>query len=264
MIESTGNFESVEELRATVISVPGSRSLITLGDIANVFRGYVGPPSQIIRSNQVRALALGVSLKKGGNLIDLVDAVRAKIRSLESRYPIGIEFEYVTFQPAIVEKKVSDFASNLTQAVAIVIIVLLLSLGFRTGLIVSSLIPMAMAMSILVMSFLDIGTDQMSLAALIIALGLLVDNSIVVSELILVGMSAGKTPVDSAIDTAAELKTPLLTSSLTTAAAFLPIYLAESATGEYTAPLFKVVTITLLCSWLISLTMIPLLAVMFM
>lgn len=263
-LEPTGNFESIEELRATVIAIPGSRSLVTLGDIANVYRGYVDPPSQMIRSNRVRALALGVSLKAGGNLIDLGDAVKAKIRSLERRYPIGIEFEFVTFQPAIVEKKVSDFAGNLVQAVVIVMIVMLVSLGFRTGLIVSSLIPMTMVMSILVMSILDIGIDQMSLAALIIALGLLVDNSIVVSESILVGMSAGKSVKDSAVDTAAELKIPLLTSSLTTAAAFLPIYLAESSTGEYTAPLFKVVTITLLCSWLISLTMIPLLAVMFM
>ena len=131
---------------------------------------------------------------------------------------------------------------NLGQAVAIVLAVMLLFLGPRTGLVVASLVPMAMITALLVMSWLDIGLDQMSLAALIIALGMLVDNAIVMAESIMVQISAGRRPVEAAVGSARELRVPLLISSLTTAAAFLPISLAQSTTGEYTAPLFKVIT----------------------
>ena len=161
-------------------------------------------------------------------------------------------------------RKVDDFVGNLLQAIFLVLAVMLISLGLRTGFVVASLVPMAMIMALLVMSFLDIGLDQMSLAALIIALGMLVDNAIVMSESIMVQMAGGKKPLDAAVDSARELQVPLLTSSATTAAAFLPIYLAESSTGEYTAPLFKVVSITLMCSWLLALTMTPLLCVYFL
>lgn len=140
----------------------------------------------------------------------------------------------------------------------------LISLGPRTGLVVSTLIPMTIFLSLLVMSWFDIGLDQMSLSALIIALGLLVDNAIVMSESVMVRIAAGRSPFEAAIESARELRVPLLIASLTTAAAFLPIYLAESTVGEYTAPLFQVVSIALLCSWLLSLTMIPMLCVRFM
>ena len=137
---------------------------------------------------------------------------------------------------------------NLLQAIAVVSLVMLATLGLRTGLVVSSLIPVTMLLSMIVMSSLSIGLDQISLAALIIALGMLVDNGIVMSESVMVQMEQGKSAVDAAIDSSVELRTPLLTASLTTAAAFLPIYLAESSVGEFTASLFKVVTITLLSS----------------
>ncbi len=161
-------------------------------------------------------------------------------------------------------RKVDDFVSNLLQAIVLVLLVMLVSLGLRTGLVVASLVPMAMISAILVMSFFGIGLDQMSLAALIIALGMLVDNAIVMSESIMVQMAASKKAVDAAVDSARELQIPLLISSVTTAAAFLPIYLAESSTGEYTAPLFKVVSITLMCSWILALTMTPLFCVYFL
>ena len=264
ILEPSGSFESVEDLARTVLSVPGSSGLIYLQDIARVTRGTIDPPESKVRSSGVPALAMGVSLRKGGNLITLGDSVKETIRNLEARYPIGIEFDIVAFQPEVVERKVDEFVSNLFQAILIVIVVMLVSLGLRTGLVVSSLIPMAMVMSLLVMGLAGIGLDQISLAALIISLGLLVDNSIVMSESILVGIGEGQPAVDAAVSAAGELKVPLLTSSLTTAAAFLPIYLAESTTGEYCAPLFKVVAITLLCSWLLSLTMVPLLCVRFL
>ena len=152
---------------------------------------------------------------------------------------------------------------NLIQAIAIVVIVMLITLGFRTGLVVASLIPTAMLLALAIMKVVGIGMNTVSLAALIISLGLLVDNAIVMSESIMVQIQNGKNAIQSAVDSASELRIPLLTSSLTTAAAFMPIALAESSTGEYTAPLFYVTGITLLSSWILALTMIPLFCVLF-
>jgi multidrug efflux pump subunit AcrB len=264
VLEPTGNFESVEDLRRSVIKLPGRQDLLYLEDLANVSRGYIDPPESMMRYNGRPCLGLAVSLRKGGNILTLGRQVKAAIDRLQEIYPIGIEFDIVAFQPEHVSRKVDSFVTSLFQAVAIVLAVMLVTLGIRTGFVVVSLIPMSMVMSLLVMSILDIGIDQMSLAALIIALGMLVDNAIVMSESIMVQIAEGKSPVRAAVDSGAELRIPLLTSSLTTAAAFLPIYLAESSTGEYTAPLFKVVTIALLSSWVLSLTMTPLLCVTFL
>ena len=263
-LEPSGNFESLEDLRRTVIPVKGGREVTWLGDIAHVYRGYIDPPTSKVRFVQTPALGLGVSLRAGGNIISLGHQVEALRTRLLGAYPIGVDFQPVVFQPNEVERLVAGFELNLYQAVGIVLAVMLLFLGLRTGTLVASLIPMTIITAILVMSLLDIGLDQVSLAALIIALGMLVDNAIVMAESMMVRMADGDTPTDAALGSAKELRVPLLTSSLTTAAAFLPIYLAESATGEYTAPLFKVVTITLLCSWVLALTMIPMLAVRFM
>ncbi|MDH3215025.1 MAG: efflux RND transporter permease subunit [Candidatus Krumholzibacteria bacterium] len=264
VLEPSGNFESVEELKRTVISLPGRRELVYLGDVTEIRRSYIDPPNTKVTFNGQRALVLAVSMREGGNIITLGEDVKKQVTRFQQAYPIGVDFSFLYFQPDFVEKKVSDFARNLLQAVAIVIVVMLLFLGFRTGLVIASLIPMAMVMALLIMGFFRIGLDQMSLASLIIALGMLVDNAIVMSESIMVQMSEGKAPVSAAIDSAVELRIPLLTSSLTTAAAFLPIFLAESTVGEYTAPIFKVVTITLLSSWMLALTMTPLLCVLFL
>lgn len=263
-LEPTGNFESVEEVRKTIIQIPGSDQVMYLSDIAKVYRGYLDPAKSKVSLNGNVALTIAISMREGGNNIVLGQQVIETLEHLTSIYPIGVDFSLISFLPREVEQKVDDFASNLIQAVVVVTIVMLLSLGLRTGLIVASLIPASMIFGILIMSFFDIGIDQISLAALIIALGMLVDNGIVMSESIMVQMASGKNSIDAAVDSANELKVPLLTSSLTTAAAFLPIFLAESTTGEYTASLFKVVTITLLCSWVLSMTIVPMLCVYFM
>jgi len=263
-LEPTGNFESVGEISKTIVQIPGSDRVLFLSDIAKVYRGYVDPVKSSISLNGEKALTIAISMREGGNNIILGQQVKATINRLTNVYPIGIDFSLISFLPDEVEQKVDDFVSNLLQAVVVVTIVMLLSLGLRTGLIVAVLIPASMVFGIFIMSLFNIGIDQISLAALIISLGMLVDNGIVMSENIMVKMGEGKNPVEAAVDSANELKVPLLTSSLTTAAAFLPIFLAESTTGEYTASLFKVVTITLLCSWLLSMTIIPMLCVYFM
>ncbi|KAF7768862.1 hypothetical protein PCIT_a3378 [Pseudoalteromonas citrea] len=262
-LEPSGNFESVEDIAQTIINIPGSDQVILLTDIAKVYRDYVDPAKSKVRVGSDTGLTLAISMRAGGNNLALGEQVLESISYLESVYPIGVEFKLLSFLPQEVEQKVSDFVSNLFQAILVVTLVMLFSLGLRTGLIVASLIPMSMVCGVLVMSFFDISIDQISLAALIIALGMLVDNGIVMSENIMVQMEKGKKAIDAAVDSANELKVPLLVSSLTTGAAFLPIFLAESSTGEYTASLFKVVTITLLCSWLLAMTMIPMLCVYF-
>lgn len=263
-LEPSGNFESVDDLRRSVINLPGSGEVVYLEDIAVVERGYIDPPQSKAFASGTPALALAISMREDGNLMQLGDDVQTLVRRLEAEYPIGLEFDLVAFQPAYVDRKVSEFVGNLLQAISIVTLVMLVTLGLRTGVLVASLIPMTMLMSLMFMSVFNIGLNQVSLAALIIALGMLVDNAIVMSESIMVQLAEGKGRLAAAVDSATELRVPLLTSSLTTAAAFLPIFLAESTTGEYTAPLFKVVTIALLSSWILSLTLIPLLCFRFM
>ncbi len=263
ILEPTGNFETVEDLELTVVPLPGSNEVIYLKDVASIRRGYVDPPESRIRFNGAPCLGIGISMREGGNIIELGEQVREKVRELEMEFPIGIEFDFSYFQPDDVDRSVNDFVGNLLQAIGLVVIVMLISLGFRTGLVVATLIPMAILLTLIVMDSFSITLNTISLAALIIALGMLVDNSIVMSESIMVRMQRGEEAVHAAVESARELRVPLLTSSLTTAAAFLPIFLAESATGEYTADLFRVVTIALLSSWILALTMIPLLATRF-
>jgi multidrug efflux pump subunit AcrB len=262
-LEPSGNFESIDELRKTVIAHPATGDLLYLEDIATVRRGTVEPRRSMVHSSGVPALALGISMRDGGNILRLGEQTNAVIRRMQEVYPIGIEFDTVIFQPNEVERNVQNFVRSLVQAVIIVMALMLLFLGLRTGFVVATLIPMVMLASVALMHAFDISLNTISIAALIISLGLLVDNAIVMSEAILVAMRQGTERIRAAIDSAKELRVPLLTSSLTTAAAFLPIFLAESSTGEYTAHLFKVVTISLLSSWFLSLTMIPLLCVIF-
>jgi multidrug efflux pump len=262
-LEPTGSFESIEDLKRTLVGVPGRTDLIYLEDLAEVYRGFIDPPQSIVHSSGIPALALAINLRENGNIITLGEKVNDLMSRLQSLYPIGIEFDTVAFQPEHVDRAISNFTSSLFQAIAVVILIMLLTLGIRTGLVVASLVPLTMIMSFLLMSFLNIGLDQMSLVALIIALGLLVDNAIVMSESIMVQVKAGVPAKEAAISTATELRVPLLIGSLTTAAAFLPFYLAESSMGEYIAPLFKVVTITLLCSWFLAEAITPVFCVKF-
>ncbi len=263
-LEPSGNFASLDDIRRATIALPGSGEVVYLEDIATIKRDYKDPITKLVSSSGESALAIAISMREGGNNIHMGQDVTKAMDRFRSQLPIGVDIEMRNFSPKEVEDKVNDFTSSLVQSIVIVAVVMLLSLGLRTGLVVSTLIPSSMIITILLMNYFNIGLDQISLAALIIALGMLVDNGIVMSESIMVEMQSGSAPIDAAIKSANELKIPLLTSSLTTSAAFLPIYLAESSMGEYTASLFQVVTLTLLCSWLLSLTMIPLLCMTFL
>ena len=264
VLEPSGNFESVEDLRRTVVNLPNSRDVIYLEHLVDIRRGYVDPPQMMMRFCGEPCLGLAVSMREGGDITRLGELVRKRMAELEVIYPVGIEFGTMLFLPDEVEEKVTQFTSSVLQSIGIVLVVMLVALGLRTGFLVATLIPMTMLMTFIFMSVLGIRLHQVSLASLIIALGMLVDNAIVMSESIMVQIAAGKGRVEAAVDSARELRTPLLSSSLTTSAAFLPIFLAESMVGEYCRSLFTVTTITLLCSWTLALTMIPMLCARFM
>ena len=264
VLEPSGNFETIEDLRNTVVNIPGNSDVLYIKDFTNITRGYIDPPTNKMRVSGAPCLGLAISLREGGNIIKLGEEVDTLIEQLKTNYPIGLNFSLVAFEPMEVDKKVSNFISNLMESIAIVMAAMLISLGMRTGLVVSSLIPMTILMTFAGMSFFSIGIDQTSLAALIIALGMLVDNAIVMSESILIEIKSGKSAKIAALSSVKELYIPLLTSSLTTSAAFLPIFFAKSSSGEYTSSLFKVVTIALLSSWILSLTLIPFLSILFL
>lgn len=263
ILEPTGNFDVMDDIKNIIVSSDDG-NLVLLGDIVDVYRSYVEPQKSIVRINGKPGLAIGVNLKKGGNIIELGQEVDARLEFYETVLPWGFTIARAASQDEVVDESVSNFLGNLLQAIAVVLFVMLLFLGLRTGLIVASLIPAVMVTTLLLMSRAGLGLNQVSLAALIIALGMLVDNAIVVSESIMVKMEQGMKALDAAVTSARELFIPLLTSSLTTSAAFVAFYLAQSTMGEIMGELFVVVTFALLSSWIISMTLIPLLCVYFM
>ncbi len=259
VLEPTGNFESIEDLRTTVIQIPEG-GVVYLGDIANVYRDYKDPPASVARANGQSTLAVAISMRDGGDITKLGAELDLLMPDIQALYPWGIEIEKIWFEADLVEANIDNFIISLFQAVGIVCLVVILFLGIKTGIVVATLIPVAMVIAIYVMQIFGITINQISLAALIISLGLLVDNAIVMVESVIVKFESGLSAINAAIDSGRELFLPLLTSSLTTSAAFLPIGLAESYVGEYTSDIFYVVTITLLVSFCVAMTLIPMLA----
>ena len=262
VLEPTGSYADLEDLGRTLIAV-GKGGSVYLGDITRIVRAYETPQQRLVKINGQPGLSLSVALSEGANIIKLGKEIDQLVARHQARLPLGITFNRVASQDFEVEKSVANFTNNLLQSVAIVLLSMLIFLGLRTGLVVASLIPMTIVATLFIMGVLDIGLNQVSLAALIMALGMLVDNAIVVSEAIMVKMEKGTDAKEAAIESARELAVPLLVSSLTTSAAFLSFFLAASIMGEMMGPLFSVITIALLSSWLLSLTMVTLLAVFF-
>ena len=262
VLEPTGSYADLEDLGRTLIAV-GKGGSVALGDITRIVRDYETPQQHLVKINGQPGLSLSVALSKGANIIKLGKEIDQLVALHQARLPLGITFNRVASQDFEVAKSVANFTSNLLQSVAVVLLSMLLFLGLRTGLVVASLIPMTIVSTLFIMGLLNIGLNQVSLAALIMALGMLVDNAIVVSEAIVVKMEKGTDARAAVIESTRELAVPLLVSSLTTSAAFLSFFLAKSTMGEIVGPLFSVISIALLSSWLLSLTMVALLAVFF-
>jgi multidrug efflux pump subunit AcrB len=261
IIEPTGNLESVEDIENLLIPIGQKGETIKLGDLTTVRRDYVTPRKSLVKLNGREGISLYISLKKGANIIQLGSEVDALLADYNQYLPIGLNVKRIASQDIDVATNVQSFVTNVMQSIVIVLLVMLFFLGLRTGLVVASLIPLAIICTLLFMGIFDIGLNQVSLAALIMALGMLVDNAIVVAESMMVKMESGESATSAAISSSKELTIPLLISSLTTSAAFLAFYLAESSMGEIMGQLFLVITIALLSSWVMALTIVPLLAI---
>lgn len=258
LVQTQDNYKSVENIKNTPITLSQSSDGIKLGDILTVEKSYKNPPDVITGFNGQRALIISLSMKEGGNILEFGKEVKEEIKRLKSNLPYGINIEIAAFQPDYVKYLTDKFTDSLFQSVVIVIALILFILGIKMGFIVGFIIPITILGTFFVMSNLNIWLDKISLSALIISLGILVDNSIVISEGILRKIKSGIENIEqAAIQTCKQFQTPLLISSLTTSCAFLPIYLAESTVSEYTSSLFKVVSITLLISWFLSVTFLP-------
>ena len=256
----SGSVDSVEAVRNIVVSPAGGDSLVRLGDIATVSRGYADPPRQIVRYNGQPAIAIGVANVTGANVAQMGAAVDRRIRETASQRPLGVEIHEFYHQGKVVTDAVDDFVLNVAAALVIVLATLLLFMGLRPAIVIGGVLLLTVAGTLTTMHLADIPMHRISLGALIIALGMLVDNAIVVTEGILVGTRDGQDRVDAASEVVRRTRWPLLGGTAVGIIAFAPIGLASGDTAEYTGDLFRVVLISLLFSWLLAITAAPLLA----
>jgi len=264
-VRVTGALKSVKDLEDLQLRANGTT--FRLGDFAAIERGYQDPPREKMRFNGKEVIGLGVSMEKGGNIIELGKNLEATANEIKSKLPVGLELHRVSNQPQVVKQSVGEFMRTLFEAVVIVLGVSFFSLGFhrkpklrldvRPGLVVALTIPLVLAITFLFMRIFDIDLHKISLGALIIALGLLVDDAIIAVEMMVRKMEEGMSRFEAATFAYKSTAMPMLTGTLITAAGFLPIGLAKSAAGEYTFSMFSVNAIALLVSWLAAVLFTP-------
>ncbi|WP_299689983.1 efflux RND transporter permease subunit [uncultured Vibrio sp.] len=261
-IKPNGTLNTVEELENLIIHGRDTGNLIRLKDVANVTRGIQEKPNNVLTYNGKPAINLGIAFSAGVNVVEIGQALDAELEHLESIKPAGIELNYFYNQSQEVDKSVADFLISLGQAVAIVIIVLLFAMGLRSGLIIGLVLLLTVFGTFILMDYNGLELHRISLGALIIALGMLVDNAIVVVEGILVGLKKGKTKLQAAKDIVTQTQWPLLGATIIAITAFAPIGLSKDATGEFMGSLFWVLCFSLFLSWITALTLTPFLAEM--
>ena len=254
-VRPTGAFDSIEAIRD--IAIRANNRVFRLGDIAKVTRGYVDPPQQKMRWQGKEALGLGVTMVKGGDVIELGHALDRETARLAQALPVGAELAAVASMPRAVQRSINQFLRSLAEAVLIVLAVSLVSLGLRTGLVVAVSIPLVLAVTFLCMWLLDIGLHKISLGALILSLGLLVDDAIIAVEMMAIKLEQGFDRFRAASFAYTSTAFPMLTGTLVTVSGFLPIATAKSSTGEYTRSIFQVSAIALIASWVIAVVVIP-------
>jgi len=251
----TGNFQTVDEIKSFPIRV-GDRTF-RISDVANVRRGFNDPPAPRMRFMGEDAIGLAVAMKDGGDILVLGKALEIEFSRIQKNLPAGMQLRKVSDQPAAVKTGVGEFVQVLVEALAIVLLVSFFSLGVRTGMVVALAIPLVLAMTFACMYYLGIGLHKISLGALVLALGLLVDDAIIAVEMMAIKMEQGFDRVKAASYAWTSTAFPMLTGTLITAAGFLPIATAQSGTGEYTRSIFEVVTIALLASWVAAVLFVP-------
>src|SRR5690606_19338807 len=254
-VRVSGALNSVEELRQMPLLVNGKT--IQLGDVAEVYRGFSDPAQPQMRFMGENGIGIAVSMRKGGDIIALGKNLEQEFARLQKALPLGMELQKVSDQPVAVKRSINEFMKVLAEAVIIVLLVSFFSLGFRTGLVVAFSIPLVLAMTFAGMQLFDVGLHKISLGALILALGLLVDDAIIAIEMMAIKMEQGYSRLQAAGHAWRTTAFPMLTGTLITAAGFLPIATAASSTGEYTRSLSQVVTIALLVSWVAAVLFVP-------
>jgi len=267
VVEPSGNYESVTDIGDTLIKIPASRglkeSVIPLKDIVDITRDYVDPPYQPAYFNGKPAVVFAISMLEGFNVLEYAPRALEKIDEIKASMPIGYNLDIATYQADVVAATIDGVSLNVIQTLAIVLATVIMFLGFRTGSIVGALVPLVMVVSLALMNIFDIKLERMSLASLIISLGLLVDNGIVVAEDVMSRIENKVDRLEAIKQCGKELTVPLLTSSLTTILFFMPLMMAEHIAGEYTRSLSPVITFALLSSWVIAMTFTPLLCFYF-
>ncbi len=251
----SGGFDSVARVRNADLLVNGQH--FRLGDIANVSRGLADPPGPRMHVGGQPAIGLGVVMDKGGNVIDLGKNLQQAMQDASAQLPAGVEVHVVANQPDVVKGSITLFERSLTEAVLIVLAVSFLSLGWRTGTVVALSIPLVLAITFFLMKIFGIDLQRISLGALVIALGLLVDDAIIAVEMMVVKMEQGWDRFKAATFAYTSTAFPMLTGTLITAAAFTPVGFSKSAASEYTFSIFAVVTIALLVSWIVAVVFTP-------
>jgi len=256
----TGEFNAIDQLASVLVSPPGSSELIYLSDIATITRETQESPSELYHSNSAPALSLGVAFSSGVNVVDVSNQVNTVIKEHQAHLPIGMNVVTVYNQGEIVEASVNGFITNLFQSVGIVIAVLLIFMGIRSGLLIGAVLMLTILGTFIAMQLWSIQLQIISLGGLIIALGMLVDNAIVITEGILIGIAKGHSKRQAASNIVKQAQWPLLGATLIAIIAFAPIGFSQDATGEFAGSLFKVLLISLLLSWISALTITPLFA----
>jgi multidrug efflux pump subunit AcrB len=258
LIDPSGAIDSVDSIKNLLVSIAAEGKIIHLKDIANVYRGYKSPETKIIRYNGKPAIALGVANIAGGNVVVVGEAVDKKIQESESRRPLGMEVYEYYHQGKIVEESVDNFLINVIAALIIVIVSLFIFMGRHSAFVLAFILLVTVAATLATMQLIGIPIHRISLGALIISLGMMVDNAVVITEAILVGVQKGIKKLDIAKEIVSQTKWPLLAGTLVGVIAFAPIGFAPGSTAEYTGDLFWVVMIALLFSWLFAMTITPL------
>ncbi|WP_130912767.1 efflux RND transporter permease subunit [Pseudomonas sp. Sample_9] len=251
----SGNFQTVDEIKNFPIRV--ADRTFRISDIADVRRGFSDPPAPRMRFMGDDAIGLAVAMKDGGDILVLGKALEGEFSRIQKNLPAGMQLRKVSDQPAAVKTGVGEFVQVLVEALAIVLLVSFFSLGVRTGMVVALTIPLVLAMTFACMYYLGIGLHKISLGALVLALGLLVDDAIIAVEMMAIKMEQGFDRIRAASYAWTSTAFPMLTGTLITAAGFLPIATAQSGTGEYTRSIFQVVTIALLASWVAAVMFVP-------
>lgn len=254
-VRVTGNFENVEQVRSLPIAVSGK--IFRLGDIADVKRQFVDPPSTKVHYNGQSVILLGVVLKDNADVINSGQLIIDKYQSIKSKIPVGIKESVVADQPEVVDKSIKEFVESLIEAVLIVLVVSFVSLGFRTGVVVAITIPLVLSVTFIIMMMLGIDLQRISLGALIISLGLLVDDAIIAVEMMVQKLEEGMDRFEAATFAYTSTAFPMLSGTLITVAGFLPVGLNSSTTGEYVFSLFSVVGISLVVSWFVAVIFTP-------